>query len=1051
MISRVFISRPILAGVISAFIVIAGLAALRSLPVAQYPDILPPQVAVSAFYPGATAETVSASVAVPLEQQINGVENMLYMTSSNSSSGAMTIIVTFAVGTDPDIATINVNNRVRAAEALLPEEVRRQGVTVLEASSLLMQVLTVESPDERYDSLFISNYTLLNVIDELKRIRGVGNVQLFGARDYAIRVWLRPDRLAQLGLTTADVAAAIREQNSQFAAGRVGAEPSPGTADFTFSVTTQGRFSEPEQFGEIVLRTADSGAVVRLKDVARVELGSRENDFVAKINGKEAVAIGVSLQSGANALDVSAAVKNRMNELSTAFPEGLVYHVPYDTTTYVRVSIREVLITLAEAMVLVFGVVFLFLQNWRATLIPMAAVPVSLIGALAAMYLLGFSINILTLFGMVLAIGIVVDDAIVVLENVERIMTTENLPAKEATEKAMTEVTGPVIAIVLVLCAVFLPVAFFGGLVGEMYRQFAVTIAVSVTISGFVALTLTPALCATVLKGHHKTRFVVFEYFNRLFARVTARYTHDVRFVLTHRTLAVVLFGVMLLATAGLFRLVPSALAPKEDQGYILLMPILPDAASLPRTEKVFDTLMGYSMTDPAVADTLGLAGMDLLTGSTRTNTGVVWVVMKNWDERKSADLSPTSLVGRFFGVGSTIKDAFVLAFEPPPISGLSETGGFEGYVQSRNSSGSKELAAAAQKLVEAAAQHKELVGVSTTFSANVPQIRIDLDREKAKSLGVPVNEVFDTLQSTFGALYVNDFNKLGRVFRVLLQSESEFRDHADDIRNVFLRSTTGQIVPLSAVATINQETGPENLEHFNVFPSAKILGNPAPGYSSGQALEIMERVAAETLPAGYTLAWTGASYQERAVGASSTGVFLLAVLMVFLILAAQYERWTLPLAVILAVPFAVFGAVAAVALRGLENDIYFQIGMVTLIGLAAKNAILIVEFAMMKHSQGMSYADAAVEAARLRFRPIMMTSFAFILGVLPLAISTGAGAASRHSIGTGVIGGMLLATFVATLFIPLFFVWIASWGDRKQVNPAGQQSQGDVAEVPHV
>ncbi len=1051
MISGIFIKRPILAGVLSAFIVIAGLASLRSLPIAQYPEILPPTVSVSAFYPGATAETVASSVAVPIEQQINGVESMLYMTSSSSGSGALSITVTFAVGTDPDIAAINVNNRVQAALPLLPEEVRRQGVTVVKASTSILQLVTVESPDQRYDSLFLSNYTLLNILDELKRIPGVGNVQMFGAKDYAMRIWLKPDKLAQLGLTTADVAAAIREQNSQFAAGRVGQEPTDNGVDFTFAVTAQGRFSEPEQFAEIVIRTTESGAVVRLKDVARVELGSRDYDFISKLNGKEGIPIAIFLQSGANALDVGQAVEDRLAELSKSFPEGVAVRIPYDTTTYIRVSIDEVLKTLGEAMLLVFAVVFLFLQNWRATLIPMLAVPVSLIGALAVMYLLGFSINSLTLFGMVLAIGIVVDDAIVVLENVERIMGSENLSPAAATEKAMKEVTGPVIAIVLVLCAVFLPVAFLGGLVGEMYRQFAVTIAVSVVISGFVALTLTPALCAALLRPEHASDHGILKKFNDWFARVTGRYTQGVSYLLRHGVLALVLFGVLLVATAGLFRLVPSTLAPKEDQGYILALAMLPDAASLSRTSKVVDQIEAYAQTQPAVADSLGFAGLDLLTFALKTNAGVIWMPLTNWDERKKPESSPEAVVGGIFGFATTIKDAFVLAFEPPPIQGLSETGGFEGYVQARTNSDTKALAAATQKLLDAAAQRKELAGVATTFSANVPQMRVELDREKAKSLGIPITEVFDTLESTFGALYVNDFNKSGRVFRVFLQSEAEYRSHAQDIRDVYLRAGNGNLVPLTAVATIHEDTGPEILERFNVFPSAKVLGNPGSGYSSGQALAVMEEIAAQTLPAGYVLAWSGASYQEKLAGDSTTGVFLLAVLMVFLILAAQYERWTLPLAVILAVPFAVFGAVAAVALRGLQNDIYFQIGLVTLIGLAAKNAILIVEFAMMKHAEGMSYADAAIEAARLRFRPIIMTSLAFILGVFPLAISTGAGAASRHSIGTGVIGGMLVATFVATLFIPLFFRWIASWGDRKEKKPAQASESGDVAEVPHV
>ncbi len=1032
MIASYFIDRPIFASVVSAFIVIAGLAALGNLPVASYPDILPPSVEIQAYYPGASAQTVAETVAPPLEQAVNGVDDMLYVTSASGSTGSLSVVVTFAIGTDPDIASINVNNRVQSALPQLPEEVRRQGVTVRKRSNSFLQIVALDSTSPQHDDLFVSNYALLNVVDELRRIPGVGDAQIFGSKDYSMRIWLRPDRLAELGLTPGDVVAAVREQNTQVAAGRIGQEPMGADVDFTYTVTTLGRLQTPEQFGRIVIATRGDAGIVRLEDVARIELGSRDYDFSARRNGRPTIPLGIFLSPGANAIEVGDAVKARMAELSVNFPPGLEYSVPYDTTTFVRVSIREVVKTLAEAMLLVFAVVFLFLQNWRATLIPMLAVPVSLIGTFAAMLLLGFSINTLTLFGMVLAIGIVVDDAIVVLENVERIIVAEGLSARDATVKAMQQVTRPVIAIVFVLTAVFVPVAFLGGLVGEMYRQFAITIAVSVAISGFVALTLTPALCASLLRREDAVGHGLLKRFNDWFARMTGRYARGVRYLLRHGALALGLFAALLVATLALSRAVPGSLAPEEDQGYILVIPILQDAASLKRTEAVSETVTEALVQHPAVADVMSFAGLDVMTFSLRTNTGIIWVPLKDWSERTTPETSPSALVNYVFGLGMGIRDAFVLAFEPPPIEGLSTTGGFDAYVQSRRGNDYKALESAVQQLVAAASERPELAGVTTTYSASVPQFRIDVDLERAKLLGVDLTELFATLQSTFGALYVNDFNREGRVFRVHLQSEPEFRARPDDIRDVYVRTASGELIPLTAVVALREVTGPETIERYNVFTSAKLLGGAAPGYSSGEAMDALEQVAREALPDGYALAWTGTSFQEEVSGGASTSVFLLGVLMVFLILAAQYERWTLPFAVILAVPFAVFGALLAVFLRGLENDIYFQIGLVTLVGLASKNAILIVEFAQLKAQEGLPLEEAAVEGARLRLRPIVMTSLAFILGVLPLAISSGAGAASRHSIGTGVIGGMLAATFIATLFVPLFFRWIAALGRKR-------------------
>ena len=1032
---RFFIDRPVLSAVLSIVIVLAGFVALRVLPVTQYPEVVPPQVVVSATYPGASAEVVAQTVAAPLEQEINGVDGMLYMQSSNSGSGTMRLTVTFEIGTDPDQATINVNNRVQRAMSALPEEVVRQGVAVEKRSTSILAVLSMSAPDGRYDSIYISNYALLNVIDELKRTPGVGDASLFGAKDYAMRVWLRPDKLAQYGLTPGDVAAAIREQNAQFAAGRFGDQPSGKELAFTYSVATEGRLPDAAAFENIILRSDENAATLRLKDVARVELGAQDYSFSATHNGRPTVPIGIYLQPGANALATIAAVKARMDELSLRFPEGLEYAIPFDTTLFVEVSIKEVIHTFIEAMILVVIVVFLFLQNPRATVIPLIAVPVSIIGAFAGMYALGFSINLLTLFGLVLAIGIVVDDAIVVLENVERVMRTEKLSPRQAAIKAMGEVTGPVIAIVLVLCAVFVPVAFMGGLAGEMYKQFAVTIAVSVTISGIVALTLTPALCALILKPGHREPAAPFRLFNRLFERMTAGYTSGVRFFLRRTALGLVLVAAMLGITAFLFLRVPGGLVPEEDQGVVFAVAILPPAASLNRTEDVMAAVNQNLMSHPAVSSVASFAGFDLLAGAQKPSAGVSFVQLKDWSERTDPAEDARVLTGAFMGMNAPIRDALVLAFNPPPIMGMSTTGGFELYVQDRGGAGVPELIAATQRLVEAAAQRPELSGVRTTFDASVPQYRIQLDREKAKALGVPIASIFETMQSTFGSLYVNDFTLFGRNYQVSLQSEAEFRERPEDLKQVFVRSDGGSMIPLDALLRVERIIGPDQIERFNAFTAAKVMGGPAPGYSSGQAIAAMREVADQALPEGYTIAWTGSAYQELATGGTGSQALIFGIVMVFLILAAQYERWSLPLAVILAVPFALFGALLAIWLRGLNNDVYFQIGLVTLVGLAAKNAILIVEFAVLKRREGLSAFEAAVEAARLRFRPIIMTSLAFILGCVPLAISSGAGSASRHAIGTGVIGGMLAATFIAVFFIPLFYRLIAGreWGQEAE------------------
>jgi multidrug efflux pump len=1049
MISKFFIDRPIFASVLSIAIVLIGLIAMRVLPVAQYPEIVPPQVVVSATYPGASAETIAETVAAPLEQQVNGVEDMIYMQSTSTGSGTMSLSVYFQTGTNADQATINVNNRVQRATAVLPEEVRRQGVTVTKRSSSILQIVALSSPDRRYDTIYISNYALINIIDELRRTPGVGDASLFGASDYSMRIWLRPDKVAQYNLTPGDVAAAIRDQNAQFAAGRFAEEPTPSRQAFTYSVTTQGRFADPREFEQIVLRSDENGGALRLKDVARVELGSLNYSTVSTLNGAPTVPIGIYLQPGANALDVSGAVDAAMSRLAQRFPDGLRYDVPYNTTKFIQVSIEEVVMTFIEAIVLVVIVVFLFLQNWRATLIPLLAVPVSIVGTFAGMYALGFSVNLLTLFGLILAIGIVVDDAIIVLENVERIMSTEHKPPREAAIQAMQEVSGPVIAVVLVLCAVFIPVSFLGGLAGELYRQFAVTIAVSVVISGIVALTLTPALCALLLKEGHSEPWLPFRIFNRGFDWVTRTFTSGTAFFLRHALIALVLIGGMLGVTWLLFERVPGGLVPAEDLGNVFVVTALPPAASLDRTLDITAKVSDELKRNPAVADVVTIAGFDLLSGAQKTNAGVSFVTLKDWSERTDPRLDARNLAPAFAALNVNFRDGIVVGFNPPPITGMSTTGGFEFYLQDRSGGSLESLSQAAQQVIQAARQRPELSGVSTTFNTNVPQYRIDVDRDKAKALGVPISAIFDTMQSTFGSLYVNDFGLFGRTYRVSLSSEPEFRMTPNDLQHVFVRSDKGNMVPLNVLLSTSRIVGPDVVDRFNVFPAAKIQGNPAPGYSSGQAIAAIEQVVSQNLSSDYSIGWTGSAYQElQSAGTGSQG-FLLGLVMVFLILAAQYERWSLPFAVITAVPFAVFGAILAIWLRGIENDIYFQVGLVTLIGLAAKNAILIVEFAAERYRAGETVYDAALDAARLRFRPIVMTSLAFILGVVPLAISTGAGSASRHSVGTGVIGGMLAATFLAILFVPLFFRLVTR--ERKPADKAAAPVMPETAPAKEV
>ena len=1020
MFSRFFIDRPIFAAVLSIFLVLAGLAAMRTLPIAQYPEIAPPVVTVRAVYPGASAQVLEQTVAAPLENQINGVENMLFMSSNSSSNGVVEINVTFEIGTNIDQAALNVNNRVKQAEARLPQEVRRQGVTAEKNSTSFLQVLAFNSPDGTLDDLYVSNYVTLNVLDTIKRVPGTTNVQIFGAKDYAMRVWLRPDRMTQLKLTTADLLRALNEQNAQFAAGKIGQAPTGGPQELVYTITTKGRLSDPREFEEIIIRSNSEGSALRLKDVARVELASKDYDFIGRVNGRQSALLGIFLQPGANALDVAQDVGKAMAEISKRFPVGMEYQNVYDTTRFVKVSIREVVKTLLEAMALVFLVVFLFLQNWRATLIPFAAVPVSLIGTFAGLFLLGYSINTLTLFGMVLAIGIVVDDAIVVLENVERIMHEEHKNAREAAIKAMTEVTGPVVAIVLTLCAVFVPIAFLGGLTGELYRQFAVTIAIAVVLSGIIALTLTPSLCVLILKREHKTPLRFFTWFNDWFRRVTGRYTGGAAWIIRRGAIGLLLFVGMVAVTIGLWRITPGSLVPDEDQGYYIGAVFLPDGATLQRTDKVVSEVLKAIQSNHANEFAIAFTGLDFLGGGFRNNAATIFVTQRHWDERQG--VGTHELIGDYFMKTAGIKEGLVLAFAPPPIFGLGNAGGFEFYVQNRGEGGPQRLAAEMGKFLAAANKDPQLAGVQTLWRAGVPQLHVDVDREKAKALGVPIGDIFDTLSATLGSYYVNDFNKFGRTWQVLMSAEPGYRNKPDSVGELYVRSDKGAMVPIKTLAKVFYTSGPDSLDRFNNLPAVKLLGQGAPGVSSGQAIAVVERIANEVLPPDFSYDWGGASFQEKKSSGTSTLALGLAAIMVFLILAAQYERWSLPLSVMMALPFGTFGALAAVWVRGLTNDVYFQIGLVTLLGLAAKNAILIVEYALLKNQEGLSPSAAAVEAARLRFRPILMTSLAFILGVMPLAFSTGAGAGARIAVGTGVMGGMLAATFLAIFFVPMFF-----------------------------
>ncbi len=1054
MTSRFFIDRPIFASVLSIIIVVVGLAALQALPVAQFPEITPPVAQIDADYPGASAEVVADSVARPIEVQLPGIDHLLYYDSTSTNDGHMTIKLTFEIGTDIDIAQVQTQNRVKLAEPQIPNEVMRQGISVKKVSPDLLAVVALSSSDPRYNTLFLSNYAIINVLDSIKRLRGVGDAAVFGGQNYSMRLILDPVRMAQLNLTPTDIANVVREQNRDFPAGTIGREPAPKGTQLTIPVITQGRLTEVKDFENMIVRALPNGDMVRLKDVARVELGAQSYNLEGRWNGQPNTFLLTFLAPGANALDTVKRIRKEMDVLARSFPPGVTYDIPYDTTRFIEVSIEEVVKTLVIAMVLVVLVVYLFLQSWRATLIPAVAVPVSLIGALAAMQALGFSINTLTLFGMVLAIGIVVDDAIVVVENVERHMERGLLP-KDAAKKAMEEVTGPIIAIVLVLAAVFVPVGFLGGITGQLYKQFAITIAISVTISGFVALTLSPALCALVLKPSHGPRKGFFKLFNRFFDWTRDRYTAGAGLVIARAVLAVAVFGIVIALSVMLFRVIPSSFLPEEDQGYFITIVQLPDGASLQRTTEVISKIEQYFLSNPAIHSTDALVGQNFVFSTRGPNAATMFLPLHLWDQRTRPEDHVTALIGAAFGEFAKIPEALILSFNAPSIRGLGATGGFSAQIQDPSGGDFKKFSAVAEEFISRAKQDPAIGAIGTNFRVSAPRLHAHVNRERAKTLGVSISEVFDTLQAYFGNFYINDFLKFGRVYRVQTEAEAQYRMSPGDIARIYVRARNGQgtsMIPLNTVVTTEFTSGPDPVTHFNGFNTAFMLGGAAPGASSEQALEALERVAKDVLiPKGYALDWSGISYQERNVEGQSVAAFAFGLLMVFLVLAAQYESWKVPFAVILAVPFGVFGALSAVWVRGMTNDIYFQIGLVTLIGLSAKNAILIVEFANKRHEQGMPAADAAIEAARLRFRPIIMTSMAFVMGVVPLVVATGAGAASRQSIGTGVFGGMLAATFLAIFFVPLFFVLVRKLDRRRPggsaatlpAGPTGPSSEG--------
>lgn len=1056
-ISKFFVDRPIFAAVLSIVIFLGGLIAMGKLPISEYPEVVPPTIVVRATFPGANPRVLAETVATPLEEQINGVEDMLYMSSQATTDGVMTLTVTFRLGTDPDRAQVLVQNRVAQAEPRLPDVVRQLGVVTTKSSPDLTMVVHLFSPDGRYDKVYLRNYAVLQVKDILARLPGVGQVQLFGAGDYSMRVWLDPEKIAARNMTASEVVQAIREQNVQVAAGVVGGPPTDNKVDFQLSVNTLGRLSDEEQFGNIIVKTGPQGEIIHLRDVARIELGAADYALRSLLDNKTAVAIPIFQSPGSNAIALSDSVRATMEELKKNFPQGVEYSIVYDPTVFVRDSIRAVIHTLFEAILLVVIVVVLFLQTWRASVIPLLAVPVSIVGTFAVMLMLGLSINALSLFGLVLAIGIVVDDAIVVVENVERNIELGKSP-REATYQAMREVSEPIIAIALVLCAVFIPIAFVSGLTGQFYKQFALTIAISTLISAFNSLTLSPALCAILLRDRHApkdalSRIIdsifgwIFKPFNKIFSSASQAYGFVVNKFVRRTIIAFVLYaGLIALAYYG-FQSVPTGFVPIQDKQYLVGFAQLPDGASLDRTEAVIKQMSDIAMKHKGVKNSIAFPGLSINGFVNASNSGIVFMGLDDFDKRKDPSLSGPAIARDLNQQFAAVKDAFVIIFPPPPVQGLGTIGGFKLEVEDRAGLGERALDDATKALLAKAYQDPNLSEMFSSFRTSVPQLTAELDREKAKRSGVAITDVFDTMQIYLGSLYVNDFNKFGRTFQVIVQADSRFRTNPKDIAQLKTRNSHGEMVPLGSLLTIKNTAGPDDVMHYNAYPAADINGQPSRGHSSGQAIAEMEKLANEVLPNGMKIEWTELTYQQILAGNTMAYIFPLCVLLVFLVLAAQYESWSLPLVVILIVPMCLLSAITGVWLQGSDNNVFTQIGLIVLVGLACKNAILIVEFAKALQEQGADRFTAVREACRLRLRPILMTSFAFIMGVIPLVRSEGAGAEMRKSMGVAVFAGMLGVTFFGLLLTPVFYVAIRGLVERKgRENPAPETSSGHSA-----
>jgi HAE1 family hydrophobic/amphiphilic exporter-1 len=1031
MFSRFFIYRPIFASVISIVIVLVGILSIPLLPVESMPDITPPSVAVSTSYPGASAAVVAESVTAPLEEKINGVENMIYMSSKSAADGSCNITVTFEIGTDVDMATVLTQNRVNEALPVLPEEVKQQGVKVEKRSTNMTLMVNMVSPDGSYDELFISNYVTTRIKDVLARVNGVSKVEIFGAKDFGMRIWLDPLLLRARGLTTVDLISSLREQNVQVAAGQIGGQPAPSDQPFEYAINTLGRLQTVEQFENIIVKRGEQGQLVRIRDVARVELGAQSYKWYGELDGAPSIIVGIYPAPGANALMVANGVKDQMSVLAEDYPQGLEHRIIYDTTEYIKQSIKEVVTTLIVAILLVVATVYVFLQDFRTTLVPAITIPVSLLGTFGAMLAIGLSINGLTLFGLILVIGIVVDDAIVVVENTIRIIDTEGLDSKAATAKSMVEITGPVVATTLVLLAVFVPTIVMPGITGRLYRPFAITISVATLFSSLNALTLSPALCGMLLRPSKERKRGFFGLFNRILDSTTTGYTGFVKTLLRRVGITFLIFIGLLVATFFGVTSLPTGFVPSEDEGYFMVAAQLPDAASLGRTQAVMDQVAEIIAEAPAIRGVIVIGGYSLLDSTVSANAGAAWVVLDHWNERSTPETQIQAVVDGLNARFSQIGDAIVFAVRPPPIQGLGTTGGFQMELQDRGGAGPELLQQVAFDLVDQGRAHPVLTGMNTTFRAGVPQLFLEVDREKAKKLDVPLDVIFNTLQANLGSAYVNDFNLFGRVWKVFIQADEQFRTARGDIDRLEVRSRSGKMVPLATLMEVQDTVGATTLSRYNLYTSASITGDAAAGYSSGQSIQAMQEIAANNLPPSMGFEWTGVTFQQIAAGGAAGLIFALALVFVYLFLAAQYESWSLPLGVMFTVPIAVLGAALATMLRGLDNNVYMQIGLVLLIGLASKSAILIVEFANQLHEEGKSVFDAAMDAARLRFRAILMTAFSFILGVMPLVVATGAGAASRVSLGTAVFGGMLLATVGGLIITPYLYYVVQSLSEK--------------------